>query len=299
MSDRICRGTYPALGVRAVFVRVGDTARMARVLHGLYPTSAYLFAQALAAGALLGSLQKDKGRINLQLECDGPVRGLFVDGDAEGNVRGYVRAPRVHFPGEPTRGAHAALGGQGFLSILREDGRGQPYRSAVELAAFSLPEDLRRWFASSEQVATAMDLAVVPAPPQPGVEPEPLGEVAAVLVQRLPDGDDAAVEAARRRVAEGALPRALAAGAPAQEVISAVGGPGFELLADMEVAYRCGCSHERARVAVSALGQAGIAEVLANERQATITCEFCRQTYVIDAAELAEIAQKLAAQQDR
>jgi molecular chaperone Hsp33 len=291
MSDRICRGTFPAQGVRAVFVRVSDTARMARVLHGLYPTSAHLFAQAVAAGALLGALQKDRGRVNLQLECDGPVRGLLVDADSEGNVRGYVRAPRVHFPGEPTRGARAALGGSGFLSVLRDDGRGQPYRSAVELVDFALPEDLRRWFATSEQVATAMDLSVVPA------DEEPLGEAAAVLVQRLPDGDDAAVEAARRRIAAGALPAALLAGASAQEVIAAVGGPGFELLADLEVAYRCGCSHERARVAVSALGRDGIADVLANERQASITCEFCRHTYVIEAPELAEISERLGEQE--
>jgi molecular chaperone Hsp33 len=293
MSDRLCRGTYPALGVRAVFVRVGDTARMTRVLHGLYPTSAYLFSQALAAGALLGALQKHEGRINLQLECDGPVRGLLVDADAEGNVRGYVRAPLVHFPGDPARGARAALGGGGFLSVLREDGRGQPYRSAVELAAFALPEDLRRWFVASEQVATAVDVAVVPQ------GDEPLGEAAAVLVQRLPGGDDGAVTAAARRIAEGALPRALAAGASAQEVIAAVGGPGYEILADMEVAYRCGCSHERARVAVSALGRDGIADVLAKERQATITCEFCRQTYVVDAAELEDISRRLAEQDGR
>jgi len=287
MSDRICRGTFPDLGVRAVFARVGDTARMARVLHGLYPTSAHLFAQGLAAGALLGALQKDGGRTNLQLECDGPVRGLLVDADAEGNLRGYVRAPRVHFPGEPGRGATAALGGTGFLSVLRDDGRGQPYRSAVELVAFSLPEDLRRWFTASEQVATAVDVAVVP------VGEEPLGDAAAVLLQRLPDGDDDAIEAARLRIAEGALPRALLAGASAQDVIAAVGGPGFELLADLELVYRCGCSHERARVAVSALGRDGIADVLATERKATITCEFCRQTYVIEAPELEEISRRL------
>ena len=61
MSDRLCRGIFPQRGLRAIFVRVGDTARMARVLTGLYPTSAHLFAQALASGALLGALQKEKG----------------------------------------------------------------------------------------------------------------------------------------------------------------------------------------------------------------------------------------------
>jgi molecular chaperone Hsp33 len=256
MSDRLCRGTFPARGVRAVFVRVSDTARMARMLHGLYPTSARLFGEALAAGALLGALQKDGARVNLQVECDGPIGGLFVDADDAGNVRGYVRRPAVHFPGDPARGAHAALGGSGFLSVLRELGGGQHYRSAVQLEAFALSQDLRRWFDASEQVPTALGLAVTPR------GDEPLGEVAGLLVQRLPQGDDAAIDEARAKIAAGGLERAVAAGAGAQEVLRAVAGEGFDLLADVEVAYRCGCSPERARVAVSALGADGVLDVL-------------------------------------
>jgi molecular chaperone Hsp33 len=292
MSDRLCRGLYPSRGLRAVFVRVGDTARMARVLHGLYPTSARLFAEALAAGALLGALQKEKGRVNLQLECDGPLGGLFVDADPEGNVRGYVRRPHVNFPGDPRRGAHAALGGSGYLSVVRDLGGGQHYRSAVQLEALDLATDLRRWFESSEQVATALDLAVA------ARGGEPLGDVAGVLVQRLPDGDAAALEDVRGRVAGGTLQRALAAGLGPQEVLLELAGDGFDLLADVEVAYRCGCSHERARVAVSALGADGIGEVLANEREAVITCEFCHTRYVVTEPELHEIRNKLI-QRDR
>jgi molecular chaperone Hsp33 len=289
MTDRLCRGLLPSRGLRAVFVRVGDTARMARMLHGLYPTSARLFAEALAAGALVGALQKDEGRVNLQLECDGPVGGLFVDADAGGNLRGYVRRPGVHFPGDPARGVHASLGGSGYLSVLRDLGRGQHYRSAVQLEAFDLAGDLRRWFASSEQVATALGIAVAPR------GEEPLGDVAGLLVQRLPDGDDAAVEEARRRVAAGVFHRAVGEGRGAQEIIQAVAGEGFDLLADLEVAYRCGCSVERARVAVSALGADGVAEVLARERQAVITCEFCRTRYVVTEPELHEIRRQLLA----
>lgn len=274
--------------MRVVFARVGDTARMTRVLHGLYPTSAHLFAQALAGGALLGALQKEQGRVNLQIECDGPIGGLFVDADVEGNVRGYVRRPQVSFPGDPVLGARAALGGGGFLSVVREVGAGKFYRSAVQLETRDLAEDLRRWFAASDQVATALDLAVVPR------DGEPLGDVAGILLQRLPDGDAAAIEEARGRLAGGALTRAIAAGRSAQEVIREVAGDGFELLGDVELAYRCGCSMERARAAVSALGREGIAEVLANERQAVITCEFCRSRYVVPEPELRDLARRLA-----
>ncbi len=287
MTDRLCRGLFPSRGLRAVFVRVGDTARMARVLHGLSPTSARLFAQALAAGGLLGALQKVKGRVNLQLACDGPLGGLFVDADPEGSVRGYVRSPTVNFAGDPERGDRAALGGAGTLSVLRDLGGGQHYRSAVQLEALDLAGDLRRWFEASEQVSTALDLAVVPS------RDEPLGDVAGVLVQRLPDGDGAALEEARRRIGAGALRLGLAAGLGAQEILRDVAGDGFELLADSEVAYRCGCSHDRARSAVSALGAAGVAEVLEQDGEAVITCEFCRARYVVNGPELEEIRHRL------
>ena len=291
MSDRICRGLYPAQGIRVVFARVTQTARLARMLHGLYPTSARLFAQGLAAGVLLGTLQKrEDQRVNFQLECDGPVGGLFVDADAVGNVRGYVRGPSVHFPGDPARGAHAALGGTGHLTVLRPMAEGNYYRSTVPLEDFDVVRDLRRWFAASEQVATALDLCILPD------GDEPLGEVVGLLVQRLPDGDDKVVEAVRARLEGGALAAALAKDPHGQAVVAEVVGEGFELLADMEVAWRCGCDHARARTAVSALGIAGIDEILAGERRVVIDCQFCRQRYVIEEPELREIREKVRTQ---
>jgi len=286
MSDRVCRGIFPAHGLRAVLVRVGDTARMARVLHGLAPTAARLFAEALAAGALLGALQKDGGRVNLQVACDGPVGGLLVDADPEGNVRGYVKRPSVNFPGDPTRGARAALGGEGFLSVLR-DRDGQNYRSSVALEAMELAGDLRRWFEASEQVGTALDIAVLPR------SGDPLGDAVGLLVQRLPDGDAPALEVARSRLAAGALAAAAGRGGGAQEILAEVLGEGFDLLADQEIAYRCGCSPERARVAVSSLGADGVDDLLAEHGRAQITCEFCRQRYVLGPEDLREISRLL------
>lgn len=289
MKDRLVRGLLPGAGARVVFARVGDTARMCRVLHGLYPTAAHLFAEGLAAGLLLAALQKDRARVNLQVQSDGPVGGLFVDARPDGEVRGYVRGASVHFPGDPRLGARAALGGAGTLSVIRDQGDGQFYRGSVELEAMDIAADLRRYFAESDQVDTALDLQVI----RRGAEP--LGDVCGLLVQKLPDGDAAAVERVRERLAGGALAAALAAPASAQEVIRAAAGDGFDLLADQEVSYVCGCSQDRARSAVAVLGAEGVAEILSSEGQAVVTCEFCRQRYVVGERELREIQGQLAA----
>ncbi|HEY7726597.1 MAG TPA: Hsp33 family molecular chaperone HslO [Anaeromyxobacteraceae bacterium] len=289
MTDRLVRGVYPASGFRAVLVRAGDTARMSRALHGLYPTSARLFGEGLAAALLVAALQKDRGRVNLQLECDGPARGLFLDASPEGEVRGYARAPAVHFPGDPERGARAALGTRGYLSVIREASAGGFQRGSVELLEMGWAGALRRWFAESEQVETVLDLAVVPR------GDEPLGDAGGLLVQKLPGGDAAALDDLRARLGGGALREALASGLTAQRVLAAVVGEGFEVAADLPVRYVCGCSAARARVAVSALGRDGVEEILADERRAVVTCEFCRRRYVLGESDLRDIAARLGA----
>ena len=50
-----------------------------------------------------------------------------------------------------------------------------------------------------------------------------------------------------------------------------------------------------ARTAVAVLGSDGVAEILAAEREAVVTCEFCRQRYVVGEPELREIQRQLAA----
>jgi molecular chaperone Hsp33 len=170
---------------------------------------------------------------------------------------------------------------------MRDLGRGQFYRGQVALEARDLARDLERYFLESEQVATALDLAVVPR------GDEPLGDVAGLLVQRLPDGDEQALAAVRERIRAGAFRAALARGAGAQDAIAEVVGAGFDLLADLEVAYRCGCSLERARVAVSALGKDGLLDVLEREGEAVVTCEFCRERYVVSQDELRDMVARL------
>lgn len=287
-KDHLVRGIFPAAGLRAIFARVGDTARMARMLHGLAPTAAHLFAEGICGGLMLAALQKDRERINLQLECDGPIRGLLVDANPAGEVRGYVRGPAVHFPGDPVQGARAALGGAGYLSVVRDQGKGQFYRGSVELQELRLAGDLRRYFAESEQVDTALDLRVE------ARGQEPLGDVAGLLLQRLPGGDAEALQAVRGRIEEGGFARAVAEGSSAQEALRRLGGEGFELLADQEVAYVCGCSQERARAAVSVLGREGVEGLLAEDRKAVVACEFCRAQYLVGEEELRSILARLS-----
>ena len=109
----------------------------------------------------MAALQKGQQRVNVQVECDGPLRGLFVDAGADGTVRGYVK--NALFQLEAVEGEfkwRPALGNSGFLSVLRDVGS-EYYRSSVELKALSLASDLNYYFDTSEQVTTRLALEVM------------------------------------------------------------------------------------------------------------------------------------------
>src|SRR5262249_57805367 len=92
MSDEVFSAVLPGSGLRVVAALTTEVSREARRLHKAEDGSAALLSEALTAVTLLGALQKEKTRVSLQLECDGPVRGVFVDADA-GSLRGYVKHP--------------------------------------------------------------------------------------------------------------------------------------------------------------------------------------------------------------
>jgi molecular chaperone Hsp33 len=291
MSDELVSGLLKDTDLRVVLVTTAELSRLARVTHKAEPAAAALFSQALSVAALMAALQKGEGsRINIQLECDGPLRGLFVDGDTTGLLRGYVKNPYVEYVGaEGTYRWRPVLGNKGFISVLRQGGDGDYYRSSVELQHFDFVKDLENYFNISDQVRTQLYLAQLPAAVD-GTE-EPLGKVAALLVQPLPDGDPEAFEAQRARLLgqfEGTVRVHGAAGAPA--LLKALFPQAdLEVMSRYPLRYACGCSKDRVKRALLAMGREELADLLEKEGKAEATCQFCATQYVISAEEIREI----------
>src|SRR4051812_29349919 len=97
MSDEVVMGLLKDLDLRVIAVHATEVARKARTLHRMENAAAAVFAQATLASSLMTALQMQKSdaRVDFQLECDGALRGLFVETNANGNIRGYVKNPLV------------------------------------------------------------------------------------------------------------------------------------------------------------------------------------------------------------
>ena len=93
--DRVIRAYLPEQKLQLIFVTATELSRYGAEIQKAYPTAASLFAQTLTAGLLLGALQTGDTRLNLQIECDGPIKGLFADARRSGEVRGYIKNGQV------------------------------------------------------------------------------------------------------------------------------------------------------------------------------------------------------------
>ena len=69
--------------------------------HELGSLETLVLGHAYLAAALMSSNLKAPDRIHLGIECTGPVRGLSVEANAFGEVRGYLRQDPVPADGIP------------------------------------------------------------------------------------------------------------------------------------------------------------------------------------------------------
>lgn len=285
MPDRIARAMVPGHRLLAVACVATDTARDARRRHDLADSSAAFLGKGLCAGLLLGALQKEETHhVNVQVGCDGPVGGLFVDALPTGQVRGYVREHSVSFPVAARFDDEVMLGREGYVAVLRERD-GEFYRGVVDLEHRDLTLALEHYYRQSEQTATTLQLECL------AEGEEVLGWVGGVLVQAMPDGDLEALEAVRQRLREGVVEQAVRAGRGSVHALfeALLGDAEIELLADQDAGFACPCSHERVTKALGTVEPDELTAMIEEDGKAEASCEFCGNQYLVTADELREI----------
>ena len=293
MADAIARALLQDSNLKISVAVLTQTAREGRARHHLKTASATLFAQGLVGAALMASLQKGETRINLQLECDGPMRGFFVDAAADGQIRGYVKNPDVDV--ELSEGVfqwRAALGNSGFISVLRDVG-GEYYRSSVELVSMRMADDLNYYFKTSDQVATQVALTTR----REGSEA--LGRVAGVLVQAMPDADLEALSRIGRDL-ETKLDDAVAhlETLEAKALLNVL-FPGVPVMLETPVRFACTCSKERALTTLQNLGVDEVQEIVDTLGSTAVTCQFCGSKHEISLPDLFGILERLGRPQPK
>jgi molecular chaperone Hsp33 len=261
-------------------------AREAAERHKLHAGSGAALGQALA-GALLAA-GTERARVDIQLECPGPLRGLLVDADESGAARGLVRnadleANQGRFDPRPLLSTPFDERA-GVLSILRAaPGEKSPHRAVFPFAGGNLGAALTLFLRGERAQGGEMALEAL------------LQNDKTLVVGALLSGDESLGKPLRKSALYEAMLREQSPQGIARELASIFSLGDLRLVHELQPRFACRCSRERVVRALKTLGVPELLDMAVKDHGATATCEFCAATYRLTAEELLHLAESLSA----
>jgi len=276
--------------VRGVLIQGTRMLREMQMNHDLGVLESIILGQAYLGTALIASGLKGDGLVQFKVECGGPVRGLSVEADSHGTVRGYLMENPIPLERVPETLDTSLLFGPGFLSVTRYSGENRnAFTGQVELRTGRLAEDLAAYYEESEQINTVFNLSV---------HLEPTGVIsggAAMFLQAMPGAEDTVLEMVQEAALKiPSLGINFTAETDTQTFLNTYLGD-FQphVLGDKRVEFMCGCSKERFEKFLVNLSGAEQTEILENGPFPLVTtCHNCNSSYEFDKEELAALFKK-------
>ncbi len=285
---------------RGRLVRLVSSATEILERHGDPEPVSILLAEAMAASVALATGLKFKGVFSLQIQGKGPVTTIVTDVTDNCDVRAWAKFDAEALAVEMTRarpqGSVPRLMGAGaHLAFTVDQGPDKDrYQGIVELTGESLAEAVHHYFRQSEQLESALKVAV--APPQSPGAPWVAG---ALLLQRMPE--EGGVRIASKEDQEDAWRTAviLAGSLKDSELLDLTLTPErllTRLFVTMGVApsirkpihAKCRCSRVRSQGILASFPMDELRSY-AEDGAVHMTCEFCRTDYAFTLEELETI----------
>ena len=266
MSDYIVRATAANNQIRAFAITSKDLVEEARKRHNTSPVITAGLGRLLSGAAMMGAMMKgDDDLLTLQIKCGGPVQGLTATADAKGNVKGYAEVPDVMLPPNP----------QGKLDA------GQ-----VALQTGEIAEDLTYYFATSEQIPSAVGLGVLMN------KDNTVRQAGGFIIQLLPFTDEKIIEQLEKKITEmKSVTEMLEEGMTPEMLLEEILGDfGLEITDTLPAKFSCNCSKERITKALISIGKKDLQEMIDDGEPIEVNCHFCNTNYTFSIDELKEIA---------
>lgn len=255
-----------------------------RVNHDLGILETLLLGHFYMAAGLLTSLVKGNDRILLTIDCDGPVRGVAVESNARGEIRGYLRQQPIPVDGPVESFDLAPYIGSGTLSVTRHlEMARNPFTGHVDLVYGNLAKDLANYFVVSEQLPTAVSLSI---------QFDRQGRVSGaggLFIQSMPGSDRSGGAALEDRVKElPSIGSLFADGETPAHVINTYFAD-FEpdLIGTRSIEFSCHCSKEVYAHYLGSLPDGELGDIQQNGPfPLKITCHNCSSTYMYSREEI-------------
>ena len=290
MNDYIIRATAANDQIRAFAAVTTEMVETAREHHNTSPVATAALGRLLTAGAMMGSMMKgEKDVLTLQIKAGGPLQGITVTADSQGNVKGYVGNPDVCIPAN-SKGKLDVAGavGPGFLTVIKDMGLKEPYSGQVMLQTCEIAEDLTYYFATSEQVPRAVGLGVLMN------KNNTVRQAGGFIVQLMPFAEEEVISRLEQNVQKiNSVTNLLEEGHTPESLLEKVlEGFDMQINEKMDTRFHCNCSKERVAKALISIGRKELNEMIQEGKPIEMNCHFCNTNYNFTVEELKEILRR-------
>ena len=282
--DYIVRAVAADKQIRAFAITSREMVETARQHHNTSPVATAALGRLLTGGAMMGVMMKgEKDMLTLMMKGDGPINGVTVTADSKGNVKGYVGNPNVLIPanyaGKLDVGAAIWYG---TLTVIKDMGLKEPYVSQVPLGTSEVAEDLTYYFASSEQVPSAVGLGVLMS------KDNTVKQAGGFIVQLMPFADEEVINKLEERVNNiSSVTEMLEKGMTPEDILKEVmGDMDVEFTDKIETGFVCNCSKEKIAKALASISKKDMDEIINDGKEIEVKCDFCNTTYKFSVEEL-------------
>lgn len=290
MNDYIIRAIAANDQIRAFAAVTTETVEEARKDHNTSPVATAALGRLLTAGAMMGIMMKgDKDILTLQIKAGGPLEGITVTADSKGRVKGYVGNPNVCIPAN-SKGKLDVAGavGVGFMNVIKDMGLKEPYVGQVALQTSEIAEDLTYYFATSEQVPSAVGLGVLMN------KDNTVRQAGGFIVQLMPFAEESTIAKLEENVQKiTSVTSLLEEGHTPESLLEKVlDGFDMEINEKIPTEFYCNCSRERVEKALISIGRKELNEMIQEGKPIEMNCHFCNHNYEFTVEELKEILRK-------
>lgn len=273
--DMLNRYLFEDLHARGELVQLDQSYKQIIQNHQYPDAVTALLGELLAATCLLTATLKFEGEISVQLQGDGPVQYMVINGNNLQQMRGIA-----NITGNVLGTSLTDLLGKANMVITISPKNGERYQGVVALEGETLAECLEHYFMSSEQLDTKIWLFSDIKSMQAGGS----------LLQVVPDSNDKEQQLADfNHIAQ--LTNTIKASEvfelEANELLYRLYHEQKVMMFDPQpVTFVCGCSEDKCLTAIANIGREGIEQHLAEQGAIAITCDFCKTEYIFDNSKL-------------
>ena len=281
------RGTAADGMVRAIAITARSTVQTAHNNHNTSPLVSAALGRLMMAGQMMGAMFKHPDElITLEVRGDGPIGGLTVTANNQGQVKGFANHPNVRLPLNDKGKLDVGAGvGRGTLTVVRDIPGTTPYSSQTELVTGEIGDDLAAYFTLSDQIPTSVGVGVL-------VDTDTsIRQAGGFIVQLMPDYEYWLIDELEHNLQDvTSVTSMLEDGMTPTDILCHIlRDLDYQELEVMPAEFHCGCNEERAGRAVLALGEDELRDMIAKNETAEVCCHFCGRRHYLSPERLREL----------